>query len=173
MLHRLKAAARRKLQAAVAEVVETELARSQQLLEDMHSENVAMLDRLSDRLSEVNDRLQQLEQHARRDMSYSLDIVAAGESAAFVLEHLLTVPVFWHPHDTLRFALGEVEGPGLAVEFGVAGGTTLAIIVDAVASDRRVVGFDTFTGLPETWRTGFPAGQFAQDAPPKIAGAQL
>jgi Methyltransferase domain len=173
MLDRLRAAASRKLQTAVAEVVETQLARSQQRLEEMHSENVAILDRVSDRLSEVNDGLQQLEQHARRDMLYSLDIVAAGESAAFVLEHLPTVPVFWHPHDTLRFALDEVEGPGLAVEFGVAGGTTLAIIVDAVGSDRRVVGFDTFTGLPKTWRTGFPAGRFAQDAPPKIAGAQL
>ena len=55
MFDRLKAAARQKLQRAVAEVVETELARSQQRLQDMHSENTAVLDKLSDRLGAVSD----------------------------------------------------------------------------------------------------------------------
>ena len=38
--------------------------------------------------------------------------------------------MYWHPHDTLRFALGEIKGPGLAVEFGVGTGTTLKIIAE-------------------------------------------
>jgi predicted O-methyltransferase YrrM len=81
---------------------------------------------------------------------------------------------FWHPHDTLRFALGEVKGgPGLALEFGVATGTTLGIIADALSDELRVVGFDTFDGLPEAWRSGFPAGEFAQAALPDVAGAEL
>ncbi len=42
MFDRLKGAARQKLQRAVAEVVETELARSQQRLQDMHSETTAI-----------------------------------------------------------------------------------------------------------------------------------
>ncbi|HEV7854779.1 MAG TPA: class I SAM-dependent methyltransferase, partial [Mycobacterium sp.] len=58
-------------------------------------------------------------------------------------------------------------------EFGVATGTTLKIIADAVGNDRTVVGFDTFTGLPEAWRTGFPAGEFAQQHLPDVAGAEL
>jgi hypothetical protein len=150
MFDRLRAAARQKLQRAVAEVVETELARSQQRLQDMHSENAAVLDTLSDRLSAVrevmNQRLDELEQHARRDISYSLDVAAAEESAAFVLEHLPKAPVYWHPHDTLRFALGEIKGPGLALEFGVATGTTLNIIAETVSSNRTVVGFDILSG---------------------------
>ena len=176
MFDRLKASARQKLQRAVAEVVETELARSQQRLQDMHSENTAVLDRLSDRLSAVSDgmnhRLDELEQRARRDISYFLDVAAAEASAAFLLEHLPKAPVYWHPHDTLRFALGEIKGPGLALEFGVATGTTLKIIAETVSSDRTVAGFDIFTGLPEPWRTGFPAGEFAE-AVPDIPGAQL
>jgi predicted O-methyltransferase YrrM len=103
----------------------------------------------------------------------SRDVAAAGESAAFVLEHLPKAPVYWHPHDTLRFALGEIKGPGLALEFGVATGTTLKIIAETMSSDRPVVGFDIFTGLPEPWRTGFPAGEFAQEDLPDIPGAQL
>jgi len=38
---------------------------------------------------------------------------------------------------------------------------------------RKVVGFDVFTGLPETWRTGFPAGAFAQKLLPDVPGADL
>jgi predicted O-methyltransferase YrrM len=188
MLDRLKKAARQKLQRAVAEVVEAELARRQQELDqqldhrqqqlrDMHNENMAALDRMGDRIAEHDDRLHRrlydLEQIARRDILNSQDTVAAKDSATFALEHMPTASVFWHPHDTLRFALGEIKGPGSALEFGVATGETLKIIADAVASDRTVVGFDVFTGLPETWRTGFPAGEFAQREVPDVPGAQI
>lgn len=180
MLDRLKVAARQKLQRAVAEVVEDEHDRSQQRQQELHAEVRAALDGMNRRLDDVADRLgavahrlDDLEFRARRDIAYSQDVQAARESAAFVLEHMPKAPVFWHPHDTLRFALGEIKGPGLALEFGVAGGTTLAIIADAVARDRAVVGFDCFTGLPETWRTGFPAGEFAHDPPNDIAGARV
>jgi predicted O-methyltransferase YrrM len=191
MLERLKVAARQKLQRAVAEVVDDEHARSQHLQQDLHAELLAAFDELKGRLDDLNRQvdevpgqvegrvdalvarhLYELEQRVRRDIAYSLDVRAAQESAAFVLEHMPKVPVFWHPHDTLRYALGEIKGPGLALEFGVATGATLAIIADAVAADRAVVGFDSFTGLPETWRTNFPAGEFAQD-PPDIPGATV
>jgi predicted O-methyltransferase YrrM len=130
-------------------------------------------DEMSARLAAVNRYLEELEQRVRRDISHSQDILATKQSAAFVLEHMPKAPVFWHPHDTLRFALGEIKGPGLALEFGVATGTTLAIIADAVAADRAVVGFDSFAGLPETWRTHFPAGEFAQDPPADVPGATI
>jgi predicted O-methyltransferase YrrM len=191
MLDRLKAAARGKLQRAVAEVVESELVRVEselvrveteldrihQRLQANLSAATAALDRLSgqitDQIRAVNDRVHELEQRPRRDISYALDTMAANEAAAFVLEHMPKVPVFWHPHDTLRFALGQIQGEGLVVEFGVAGGTTLKIIAETVAKDHKVVGFDVFTGLPETWRTGFPAGEFAQEELPDVPGARL
>jgi predicted O-methyltransferase YrrM len=192
VVNRMKVAARQKLQRAVAEVVsevvpgivaeavDTEHNRSVQHQRDLHDETMAALDKLprqfdemSARLAAVNRYLDELEQRVRRDISHSQDILAARQSAAFVLEHMPKAPVFWHPHDTLRFALGEIKGPGLALEFGVATGTTLAIIADAVAADRAVVGFDSFTGLPEAWRTGFPAGEFAQDPPADVPGATI
>jgi hypothetical protein len=184
MFDRLKSAARQKLQRAVAEVVEAELTRRQQLLDeqqrhlrDLHNEQIAALDRLAGRLTESDERLHRrlfdLEQISRRDILNSQDIAAAGDSADFVLEHMPNASVFWHPHDTLRFALGQIKGPGLALEFGVATGSTLKIIADAVARDHTVAGFDSFAGLPETWRTGFPVGEFAQEQIPTVEGAEI
>ena len=183
MLNRLKTAARQKLQRAVAEVVEAESSRAQQHAQqqqqDRHAEDLAALNRMNHQLDDVTAllgavtrRLDDLEFRARRDLSYAQDAQAARESAVFAVEYMPKVPVFWHPHDTLRFALGEIKGPGLALEFGVATGATLAIIADAVARDRDVVGFDSFAGLPEAWRTGFPAGEFAQP-PPEVPGARV
>ena len=178
-LGRLKTAAREKLKRALAEVVDAESARAQQLQQQLHAETMAALEaahgRLDDvagRLGALTRRLDDLEFRARRDLAYSQDVGAARDSAQFVLEQMPKAMVFRHPHDTLRFALAEIKGPGLALEFGVAGGTTLAIIADAVAADREVVGFDCFTGLPEAWRSGFSAGEFAHD-PPDIPGTTL
>ena len=177
MFDRLKRSARQKLQRAVAEVVEEELSRRDEHQHRLHAETMAALDRLGDRVTEQGDRVHhrfwELEQSARRDIWYSRDVNTAEESSAFVLEHMPNAAVFWHPHDTLRYALGLIKGPGLALEFGVATGTTLTIIAEAVSSDRTVVGFDVFTGLPEAWRTGFPVGEFSQAEIPTVAGAEV
>jgi hypothetical protein len=36
-----------------------------------------------------------------------------------------------------------------------------------------VYGFDSFEGLPEAWRSGFPAGAFDLDQLPDVPGAEL
>ena len=158
MLDRFKVAAREKLQRALAEVVAAEHAQSQQQQQELHTELLGTLGQLKESVGAVVTRINDLEYRARRDLSYSLDVKAAEESAAFVLEQMPKTQVFWEPPDTLRFALGEIKGPGLALEFGVATGTTLRIIADAVAGDRTVVGFDVFTGLPEPGAPGSRRG---------------
>jgi len=70
-------------------------------------------------------------------------------------------------YDTLEIALTEAKS-GYALEFGVATGFTLKMI----AGKMPVTGFDSFEGLPEDWRAGFPKGMFAQPAP-SIVGAEL
>lgn len=172
MLDRFKVSAREKLQRAISEVVAAEQAGARQEQQEHHAEVMAALDRLNGSVQKVVTRIADTEYRARRDLSYAQDAQAAHESAAFVLEHMPTAKVFWEAPDTLRYALGEIKGPGLALEFGVATGSTLQIIAETVAGDRTVAGFDVFTGLPETWRTGFPAGEFAQ-APPDIPGATV
>lgn len=46
---------------------------------------------------------------------------------------------------------------GWAIEFGVWSGYSLAII----AEHMPVIGLDSFEGLPEDWREGFPKGAFS------------
>lgn len=58
---------------------------------------------------------------------------------------------------------------GTALEFGVGCGDSLRLI----AAHMPVVGFDSFEGLPEDWREGYPKGMFAQPHPPVVENATI
>lgn len=136
-----------------------------ELQEQLRSEIVHQGDRTRDRVLEFEIR-------HRRDIPFAADHEAAQESARFVHEQMPTKQAFAHAHDTLEHALSLAPRGGLALEFGVWQGTTLKII----ATDRAgegVYGFDSFEGLPEDWRSGFPAGHFTVDGLPDVPGAEL
>ncbi|MDH6282606.1 hypothetical protein M2284_003500 [Rhodococcus sp. LBL1] len=188
MFDRFRKSARLKVQRAVAEVVRDSDRQSRIEQENRHDQLLAELaanngemKRLLDELTQargqvaaVSERLDELEQRTRRDISHALDIRASSESAQFAVDHMPTAPVFWHPHETLRYGLELVKVDGLALEFGVATGTTLRIIAESLCpTGHEVSGFDVWSGLPEAWRTGFPAGEFAQQSMPSVPGAQL
>jgi predicted O-methyltransferase YrrM len=105
-------------------------------------------------------------------MLYAGEAMAAKEGAEFLREHLPGARHFEHPHATLEYALSLAPTGGMALEFGVFSGTTLKIIARARGGDM-VYGFDSFEGLPEDWRAGFPAGTFAADGLPDVTGAEL
>lgn len=83
-----------------------------------------------------------------------------------------TTQTFQSAEGCLDHALGLVTKPGTALEFGVAGGHTLRRIAAAMPTGSRVVGFDSFDGLPEHWRDGFGIGMF-RTTPPVVPGAEL
>jgi hypothetical protein len=64
---------------------------------------------------------------------------------------------------TLRDVLLLNHPEGWAIEFGVFSGFSL----DIIAKYMPVIGLDSFEGLPEDWREGFPKGTFAipEDGP--------
>ncbi|MFE3289629.1 class I SAM-dependent methyltransferase [Rhodococcus sp. NPDC059234] len=188
MLARFRRSARLKLQRAVGEVVHESDRQTRVEQENRHDQVLAELSAINGELARVlselalartqiatvGERLTELEQRARRDITHTLDVRAAADSAEFVLDRMPTAEVRWDPHETLRYGLGLVRGDGLALEFGVASGTTLAIVAEMLRpSGHEVFGFDVFTGLPEAWRTGFPAGEFAQESVPTVPGAQI
>src|ERR1700746_547501 len=90
---------------------------------------------------------------------------AAKESADYWCKNMITATAFGSGSDLLVHALRLVNHDGLFLEFGVATGHTISQIAEL--SQAQVFGFDSFEGLPEPWRTGFPKGRFSGD-PPKV-----
>ena len=68
------------------------------------------------------------------------------------------VPAFRTRLDLLRFAASVANRDGLWVEFGVYDGETINVL--AGLTDRSVVGFDSFEGLPARWTPRHPRGEF-------------
>jgi len=71
-------------------------------------------------------------------------------------------------HYALLQRILTLDPSGMALEFGVGGGESTRLI----AEHMPVLGFDSWLGLPETWRPGFPKGMFAA-MPPTIPNADF
>ncbi len=131
---------------------------------------------LSTELTRSTDRLRQeiidLEWRQRRDLFFAADIKAAEQTHDFMQDRMPFLTPFPHPHDTLRYATRQVTVQGMVLEFGVATGTTLRLIAEGLP-DHSIYGFDTFEGLPQNWRTGFPKGEFRQESIPEVPGVEL
>lgn len=155
----------RAVEEAVAGVVDRRMG-------ELREELAAARQEADRRHHEVLEAMQAWERRQRRDVFTALEQEAARSSAQLVREEIPQVALHVHPHETLRHALRESPAEGLALEFGVASGTTLRIIA-AERGARRVVGFDSFEGLPEPWRLGFDTGAFAMPAPPDVGEAEL
>jgi hypothetical protein len=165
MLRVVRTRAREKLVRAVKEATESGTA---SLREDVS--------RLHEQLRDTNARIEylrhQLQHVERRYLSLAADRQAVDSSAAWALENMPLVPTFPDKRAVLDCALSHTKPAGMALEFGVYTGGTLHAIV-AGFSGGRVFGFDSFQGLPEDWRTAFPAGTFGVDGVPTVPGAEL
>ncbi|WP_245606964.1 class I SAM-dependent methyltransferase [Pseudonocardia spinosispora] len=120
----------------------------------------------------VIDFVRSVEIRDRRDMFAAEERRAVVESADFVRTSMPSARPFPNPTATLEHGLSLVSGDGMALEFGVYNGSTLKIIA-AGCGDRPVYGFDSFEGLPEDWRPGFPAGAFTAGGIPSVPGASM
>ena len=112
------------------------------------------------------------EMRERRDIRAAGERAAVLASARFAQERMPNASMFADPSETLDHALRLAPDDGMALEFGVYTGGTLTVIAQA-RNGRDVHGFDSFAGLPEDWRSRYPAGAFEVDAVPTIPGADL
>lgn len=62
--------------------------------------------------------------------------------------------------------------PGWVFEFGVYKGQSLRLFRHADPT-RHMVGFDSFEGLPQAWRPGYPQGHFRSTEPIAIEGVDI
>ena len=90
-------------------------------------------------------------------------IVATLDTAQYYMERALKLA--WKPstEELISHGASEAKIEGLALEFGVAGGESIAKLHTALG--QEIHGFDSFEGLPEDWRLDWRKGAFAQ-APP-------
>ena len=93
----------------------------------------------------------------------------ADETAAFVTERLSNARRFESKFALLEHSLALVDPSlkGMYCEFGVGAGTTINFIAEKI-NDSVIHGFDSFEGLPEDWRPGYPKGTFKRDAMPHV-----
>ena len=80
-------------------------------------------------------------------------------------------PSFTSGTQLLKHAIKEAELKGSIVELGVYKGSTIRFIARRVPSNRRIYGFDTFTGLPDAWighRAMFDAGGILPRVPANV-----
>lgn len=98
--------------------------------------------------------------------AYRLQL-ALEDTARFVDQNMAEVQSLRSREAVLEAAVNAVSIDGLYCEFGVFSGSTINFI--AARTDSTVHGFDSFEGLPENWRDGFPAGTFEMNGLPRVA----
>ena len=86
----------------------------------------------------------------------------------YIAHHMKDIDSVGTAFDVLSRAVSEADlrGQHLVLEFGVFSGRS----VNHIASQckTQVFGFDSFQGLPERWRDGFPRGTFRVPEPPRV-----
>ncbi len=114
-------------------------------------------------------RLLRLYRAAISDIELALQQEATRSTAAYVrrrMRHVQSVDNWRAVHD-LAISRACLDG-GLVLEFGVCEARTTRHI--AAARDWHLHGFDSFEGLPEPWRDGYPRGALARREPPAVPG---
>jgi hypothetical protein len=172
MLRDLRKVVRDKVVRALEEAAAEQAAHIAELRREVADLN----SRLSRDLREQADHIAWMVKEAvrsdRRDMAQAGELEATLQSAALIRDQMPVAQAFPSARHTLEHALSLAPRDGMALEFGVYTGSTLEVIAHA-RDKKSVYGFDSFQGLPETWRPGFPVGTFATDDLPDVPGAEL
>lgn len=100
------------------------------------------------------------------DIKRQLWNLAGIQTAEYVSNNLIKAKTFSTPKELMLFALSQA-GLGLFLEFGVFSGKTINLI-SSEKEDKLIYGFDSFLGLPETWRAGFEKGMFGREDLPIV-----
>jgi predicted O-methyltransferase YrrM len=103
-----------------------------------------------------------------QNIERKLQDLALEETARFVAAQMPAVKAFKNDFALLEHALNAaaLDNGGLICEFGVFKGTTINYL--ASLTSRQIYGFDSFEGLPETWRPNFEKGRFRLKKLPEV-----
>jgi hypothetical protein len=99
-------------------------------------------------------------------------LAACYDSATYYQNAMIMSEAAADDFALLRRAVEWKGLDGLVMEFGVASGRTVNHLAGLLPA-QTIFGFDSFQGLPETWRTGYGTGTFAQPAPEVLPNVEL
>jgi hypothetical protein len=97
---------------------------------------------------------------APADRHLERERAARRSTAAYIMRRMRQAMICSDREEVLAVAMARMLRHGLICEFGVFEGQTISYIAKQVP-DRNVFGFDSFKGLPETWRGPFERGVFS------------
>ena len=105
--------------------------------------------------------------HESFDVRFLARMEAGFSSARFFNTFLYDKKVFESDLDLLCEFVGDISETDLVLEFGVFSGRTINALADRLPK-HKLWGFDSFEGLPETWRNDFVKGTFKVDTLPEV-----
>ena len=103
----------------------------------------------------------------RKTLKDYMQIVSSLKTAEYIIKEMPKAQVTTDANEVLKTALESVTLDGLYLEFGVFSGRTINFISQNIP-EKTIYGFDSFEGLPETWRTGFGKGHFNKQELPAV-----
>lgn len=142
----------------------------QKMLEEIYKQNTYITEQIEEikaKQEAFEAEIRKLKELRKNSITEFAHIIAKESTARYVIEKMPKVSVLKSALSLLTFSLKKVQKEGLFLEFGVFSGTTINHI-SSVAKDKTVYGFDSFEGLPETWRSGFHKGCFKVDNLPEV-----
>ena len=102
-----------------------------------------------------------------KNIELKLQLNALKETADYINEKMSNVQSCGRKEEVLKIASEICEIDGFILEFGVYSGTTINYI-SSLFEDHKIYGFDSFEGLPEDWRDGFPRESFKLNKLPNV-----
>ena len=123
---------------------------------------------------QISDLDSQINHQANSDLVRQVEIKVLSSTADFIEQHMQNAKALSTNLEVLDYALSKISKDGLYCEFGVFRGTTINHIARQIKSN--IYGFDSFEGLPEFWKEGFPKGAFnlnTDDLPKCEANVEL
>lgn len=132
--------------------------------------NLEKMNNLENRLSKIESLFNNINSRFNGNNTTILSAVfqlAALDTAKYVIENMPKAHIANSTLELLTYALEQTSLDGLYLEFGVFSGNTINHI-SSIKKENTIYGFDSFKGLPETWRSGIEKGTFAKDELPIV-----
>lgn len=115
----------------------------------------------------IKNTLNEQNQSKAQNIKLGFQEKSLKETIDYIEKKMLDIQSYPTKENVLEFAAKNTAMHGMILEFGVFSGYTINLISDLFKS-QIIYGFDSFQGLPENWRDGFPEGAFGIENLPKV-----